>query len=304
MERQNVALVGIGAIGSVIFSQLKTNETIDISCFNRSQKDKVVLEYDNKISIYPIDCQSVMQEDIDFDWLVICLKQYHFLEAENLLGILISPNTKVAVIRNGLNLKQAILPFASADNILECMIDCPVQRQLEGSYLQLRKPIISIEKSMLAKDFQSLFPLSNISFREVDDFHTVAWEKLCESSSIGAITALSGRTAEVFTSLKVRNLYAQFLLESISIAQADGAKIDTNFYSEMLEKLSKYPPEKGSSMLTDRLAANPIELGAKNRIIVNTGLKYGIAMPLNLKTCRILAKPDLQTNYLNEFISL
>ena len=42
MENQNVALVGIGAIGSVIFSQLKTNETIDISCFNRSQKEKTV----------------------------------------------------------------------------------------------------------------------------------------------------------------------------------------------------------------------------------------------------------------------
>jgi len=182
------------------------------------------------------------------------------------------------------------------------MIDCPVQQQLNGIYQQFRKPIISTERNTLSRIFQTLFSFSNISFREEEDFHTIAWKKLCESSSIGAITALSAQKVEIFSSLKVRNLYEQFLLESIRVAQADGANIKDNFFDEMLVKLSKYPPAKGSSMLTDRLTGNPIELGAKNKIIVDLGLKYKIATPLNKKTCHILSEPDLETNYLDKFI--
>jgi len=61
MQRQNVALLGIGAIGSVIFSQLVKNEQLNITCFNRSQKEKIELEYDNDILTYVIDSQFVVK---------------------------------------------------------------------------------------------------------------------------------------------------------------------------------------------------------------------------------------------------
>jgi len=302
--RGNVALLGLGAIGSVIFSQLRNNEKLDIHCYNRSVKDTIRIDFNNERLSYFIDCQTNLNENVRFDWLIICMKEYHYSAAKDLLDSLISIDTKIAVIRNGLHLKDVILSFAPAENILECMIDCPVQKLSSAHYLQLRKPIISTEKNKLSRTFQNLFPVSNITFNQVEDFHTVAWKKLCESSSIGAITALSGRTVEIFSSLEIRKLYAQFLLESIQVAKADEADIENEFYEKILAKLPKYPAEKGSSMLTDRLAGNPIELGAKSQIIVDIGLKYGIATPLHTKTCSILEKPDLDTDYLKEFILL
>lgn len=63
--------------------------------------------------------------------------------------------------------------------------------------------------------------------------------------------------------ISLRKIYK----ETIQVVKADGAKIKHTFIDELLIKLANYPKTKGSSMLTDRLNGNPIELGAKNGII-------------------------------------
>ena len=80
--------------------------------------------------------------------------------------------------------------------------------------------------------------------------------------------------------------------EAIIVARADGANIEADFIVQMLTKLSTYPETKGSSMLTDRLNGNSIEIGAKNGIISRLGAMYNIATPLNDLVTVILSKTN------------
>ena len=114
-----------------------------------------------------------------------------------------------------------------------------------------------------------------------DDFKTESWKKLCESAALGAILCLSGETCWIFEDERLQRLYADLLNESITVARADGAKIEEGFDEQMLKKLLAYPPHKGSSMLTDRLNGRAIELGAKNGIISKVAKEQGTATPLN-----------------------
>lgn len=57
--------------------------------------------------------------------------------------------------------------------------------------------------------------------------------------------------------------------------------IAPGFTDKMMSKLLSYPPTKGSSMLTDKLNGNPIELGAKNSIIAKLDKQYKVATPIN-----------------------
>ena len=158
----------------------------------------------------------------NLDWLIICLKEYHYSAAEKWFSDLISPVTKVAVVRNGIHLKEPLLPYCPADQILETMIDCPTQKIANGRFKQYKTPVITAPQIRLAQEFAQLFRSKDINFNLIEDFKTANWKKLCESTALGAITCLSGETCWIFQDEKIRALYTKILAECISIAKADG----------------------------------------------------------------------------------
>ena len=230
------------------------------------------------------------------DWLIICLKAYHFTAAKPLIERLIGPETKIAVIRNGLNLKEAILPFASDARILECIIDCPTQPNDEGYYVQLKRPSLTTEISILSSQFYQLFASNVIVANQVEDFKSAQWKKLIESASLGAILALTGETCRIFEDKELLKLHRDLLKEGIKVAIEDGAKIEDHFENDLAVKLKSYDKNKGSSMLTDRLTGRQIELDAKNGAILKYAQKYGVKVPLTNAVCALLRPINGQTD--------
>lgn len=278
---RHIGILGIGAIGTVIAYNLVRYSCHRLLFFNRTPKNGLKLVYKEethssyiKTIIHPV-------ENIELDWLIICLKEHQFETAQNWWPFLIQKKTKVVVIRNGLRHIEPLLSFVRSKNILPAIIDCPTQPLQLGFYEQIRKAQITLPDSNLAKDFASLFQPKEITFILEADFKTSSWKKLCESAALGAILCLSGETCWIFQDEEMQDLYLRLLEECLSVAQKDGAKIEDSFKVEMLEKLLKYPPTKRSSMLTDRQKGNPIELGAKNGVIVKLAKEYDIITPLN-----------------------
>lgn len=288
MKQNKVGILGIGAIGSVIASILNQNNRLSLFYYNRSPRSALKIKKNSSNIEIPIVVQTNFSSSPSLDWLIICLKEHHFVKAKTWLKQLIGPATKVVVIRNGLKLKEPILAYTTADKVLECLIDCPTQAIENGYYQQFRKPILSLPKSTLSQDFSALFIGNKIDINLVLDFKTSAWKKLCESASLGAILCLSGETCWIFKDLKIRNLYQKILREAITVATADGARIEATFQDKMLDKVLTYPAHKGSSMLSDRNNGQPIELGAKNGIISKMAAFYDVNTPLNDLVCTLL----------------
>lgn len=292
MKKTKVGILGIGAIGSVIITGLFRNEHLELYHFNRSKKEMTMVQFHDTFYSIPLDIKQDIFIPIKLNWLIICLKEHQFEEAKNLFQKLISRKTKIAIIRNGIGLKEPLLPFAKEDHILECMINCPTQPDENQVYQQIGNPIIISAQNDLAANFQGLFKNKDFLFRQVEDFTTESWKKLLESASLGAITCLTGETCWIFKDDKIKILYQNLLQEGMQVAKAAGAVIPTDFVNIMLEKVQSYPKGKGSSMLTDRKLGKPIELGAKNGAIVNVGKKYNIETPLNDLVVTILRKTN------------
>ena len=286
--KQLVGILGVGAIGSVIAKELSINQNLELFFFNRSEKKEIQVQFKNKIYQLNTTNSYEFSPKNQLDWLVICLKEYHFTDAKDWFQKLIFPKTKIVVIRNGMELKTPLLPYASEDRILECMIDCPVQLDKNGIYQQMKNVQLSSLSGELSLEFKNLFFNKKFSLQQFRDFKTAAWKKLIESASLGAITCLTGETCWIFEKKEIKDWYKKIIEESIFVAQADGAIIPNDFCSYLLEKVKTYPKEKGSSMLTDRLKGRPIELGAKNGIISKLGEKYKIPTPLNDWVCLML----------------
>ncbi len=290
MDTKTIGIIGIGAIGSVIASLIKSQHLLNTHYYNRSPRETIKIKRGNIKIEFSIHCNIYIDKKQHLDWLIICLKEHQFKNAKKWLSKLISPSTKIVVIRNGLQLKEPILEFTSEDYIIECMIDCPVQPDSGGFYEQLRKPTITISKKEVLKEFSDLFNKRELNIRTTSDFKTESWKKICESSTLGAILCITGETCRIFKNPKTQEFYKNLLIEGINVAKADGANINDSFIDEILDKLTKYPDTKGSSMLTDRCNGNPIELGAKNGVIKKIGAFYQINTPLTNSICTILSK--------------
>ena len=170
--------------------------------FNRSSTSKLQLYYHDQVFEKQIVLSEVNAEN-NFDWIIICLKEYHYAQGLDDLKLLITPTKKVAVIRNGIDLKAPLLDFTAPSNILECMIDAPTQPDLNGTYHLISFPKINMEDSDLARSFSNLFDEKKIGFNYSFDFKTEQWKKLIESASLGAIMCMANNTAPLFREKKI-----------------------------------------------------------------------------------------------------
>ena len=121
MKKTKVGILGIGAIGSVIITGLFKNKNLELHHFNRSKKEVAMVQFFDTFYSIPLNIQQDIFIPIKLDWLIICLKEHQFEIAKNLFQKLISQKTKIAIIRNGIDLKKPLLPFAKENHILECI---------------------------------------------------------------------------------------------------------------------------------------------------------------------------------------
>ena len=286
-----VGVLGLGAIGHVIGAPFLEKSGVRIHFYNRSTRPVFRFQpFDRPFIQQNIACElKPPKEPIVLDWLFICLKTYHYQEAESWFKVLISRQTRVVVLRNGLNLAAPLLPFTTAEYILPVLVDAPTQYDRgKASYVQMRPAHLLLPPHPLSEELRALLHESEIAIAITSDFKTASWSKLLKSASLGAIMCLSGQTCRIFKRSEIRALYRSLLLEGIAVAKADGAQLSTDYVELMLEKLSTYPPEKGSSMLTDRQSGRPIEVMAKSGAIAQRGVELGIPTPLHTSFSALL----------------
>lgn len=289
---KKIGIFGIGAIGSAI--AFAVEDMHNLFYYNRSIRSNISIHFNNELCSKDIHLSNNSEQLIEFDFLFICIKEYHNNGALPFIKKLISLQTQLVIIRNGLHLKEPFLKIANEEQLIECVIDCPTEELSKGQYLQHRKGIIFTEKGKIGNELSNLFKHDRIELKELIDFHTYKWKKLIESSAIGAIQVLNGGPCKIFKDKKNIELYKSVLSEGIKVARSDGANIDDQFYEDQISKLLSYPENKGSSMLSDSLNGRPIEWKAKNGIISKMGKQNQINTELNDFLCSKLKQINIE----------
>ena len=275
-----VGIIGLGCIGSIMTKYLSKNPSIKFYFFSKTAKSTISIHYLNQSQTIPIQLEDSSAFKIELDWVLICLKKYHYPAADVSFSKFITQQTKVAVFRNGLNLKEGLDAFSPPSNILETIIDCSTKRIKENTYEHYSIPIITLPDSGLALSFQKLLKPCEIEVKLATNFKTVQWEKLIESSTAGAIQALTGRKAEVFQNEQIQFFLKQAISESVDVALKNGVRLDKDFKSQLFAKIISYPPTKSNSMLNDLNCGNKLEIEAKIGAINKLANKYNTSSPI------------------------
>ena len=278
---KNIGILGIGAIGSLLTKYLIQNQSNNYFLYNRSQKDRIRIEFQNHNTDFPIELTNYYSQKLD--WLLVCLKEYHFQKAIPILTKLIGPHTKVAIFQNGVNLSDRYRRFTDPSNLLETIIDCPIQRIDKDAYKQFTIPKIILPIHDNSNRFIELFKESGIQLIKSSNFTEHQWTKLIESSSIGSIQAVNEMPCSIFQNEDKIMEFQNLVSEGIEVANSEGIKLNHNLNQQLLTKLKKYPRTKGSSMLSDKLSGKKLEIDAKIGIIINIAKRNKINVPTSLK---------------------
>ena len=139
---------------------------------------------------------------------------------------------------------------------------------------------LKVPDNVLGRYFVELFAGTNADATVVPDFLSVVWRKLCFNSA-GVLSALVMQPAGVVREEAMGETALQIIRECAAVARAEGAHLEENVADLVLAAQRAAPADSINSMLADRQAGRPVEIDARNGVIVRLGRKHGIATPAN-----------------------
>lgn len=282
-----VTIIGVGAIGGVVAALLyKTGLHQVTLCTRRPLGELTVTTPEGLIAAKMENVTDPTAVGAS-DWVLVATKAYDATTTSPWLQRLCLGDTPVAILQNGVEHRENFAPFVHPGMILPVVVDCPAERQAHGHILQRGPAKMLVDNSRLGSGFAELFRGSKAEVHLTDDFLTAAWQKLCMNSA-GAVSALLMKPAGVLRDEALGQVVLGIVAECVAVGKAEGARLDDGIGQQILERYRSQPQDSINSILADRLAGRPMEIDARNGVIVRKGEQHGIKTPLNKMVVALL----------------
>ena len=275
-----VAIVGVGAIGGVTAALLQQAGRHQLLLCTRRPMSGFSVETPDGPTNLNATFVANPSEAFAVDWVIVATKAYDVAGAAKWLDVLCSNDAPVAVLQNGVEHQERFAPYLPSEKILPVMVDCPAERQAAGRVRQRGVMHLKVPDTALGRSFVNMFAGTPADATTVPDFKSVVWRKLCFNSA-GVLSALTMQPNGVVRGEAIGEVAIQIIRECAAVARAEGATLEDNVADVVLAAQRAAPADGINSMLADRQAGRPVEIDARNGVIVRLGRKHGIPTPAN-----------------------
>ncbi len=285
-----IAIIGVGAIGGVIAALLQQAGGHELMLCVRRPLDGLTVEAPDGVvrveAAVATDPAEVAAAWVA-DWVIVATKAYDVAGAAKWLERLRAPGAPVAVLQNGVEHRERFAPYVPMESILPVVVDCPVERQTPERVRQRGVMHLKAPEGELGQAFVELFAGSAADAAVVPDFVTVAWRKLCHNAA-GVLPALLLQPSGVLRGEAVGEVALEIVRECAAVGRAEGARLDDDVAEAVLRAYRAAAADGINSLHADRLAGRPMEIAARNGVIVRLGKKHGIPTPCNQMAVALL----------------
>ncbi len=275
-----IAIVGAGAIGGVTAALLQQAGGHELLLCTRRPMSRLSVETPEGFVTIQAAFVTEPKDAFAVDWVMVATKAYDVAGAAQWLERLCSNGAPVAVLQNGVEHRERFVSYMAAEKILPVMVDCPVERQAPDRIRQRGLMHLKVPQNVLGSEFVELFRGSTADAAVEPDFLSVVWRKLCFNSA-GVLSALVMQPAGVVRGEALGEVALQIIRECAAVARAEGAHLEENIADVILAAQRAAPADSVNSMLADRQAGRPVEIDARNGVIVRLGQHHHIATPAN-----------------------
>ncbi|MHA6297311.1 2-dehydropantoate 2-reductase [Devosia sp. CAU 1758] len=277
----SIAIVGPGAIGGTLAAWLSQDPRFNISvCARTPLTDLVVETPQGTIRATPTVFTDPSQAG-PVDWVMVATKTYSVDSTGPWLERLVGPGTRVAIIQNGVEHVRLFEHLVLVARLVPVMINLPAARTAPGRIVQSRDGIISVPAGRDGEDFAALFGNTAIEAKADADFLSQVWIKLCGNCA-SIVPALTLRATGPVWNAELEAIVRGLAEECAAVGRAEGAEVPHSVVESTIANMRNMQEGAvGGSIHADRLAGNPMEIDARNGVIVRLGEKHRITTPVN-----------------------
>jgi 2-dehydropantoate 2-reductase len=285
--RISIALIGPGAIGATVACWLAQSDDLDVTVCARTPFERLAVDTpDGRIEADPPVLTDPAQAR-PVDWALVATKTYDAPGAARWLDKLVGPETRVAVLQNGVEHVDRFAPWVPVERILPVMVDIPAERKAPGHIRQRREGVLVVPAGRDGEDFVRLFADTKVKASTREDFRSVLWRKLCVNCA-GAVNGITLQPHRISNDPDIADFMRGLVAECVAVGRAEGAVLDDDTARRVVEGYQASPGDSVNSLLADRLAGGRSEYDARNGVIARRGEKHGIPTPLNALAAALL----------------
>lgn len=284
----SIAIIGAGAIGGTVAAWLAQPPYHTVTlCVRTPVTDLEIETPEGLIRASPrVITDPEAAEPVD--WILAATKAYDSAAAALWFPRLAGPDTRIAVLQNGVEHRERFSGLAAADRIVPAIVDIPAERSAPGRIRQRRTGTILVPDDAAGRAFADLFKGLPIAVSTTPDFVSAAWRKLAVNCA-GIVNALTLRAAEVANDPGIAEVMRGLVAECVAVGRAEGADMPDTLPDAVIAGYRAAAPDSLNSIYADRLAGRPMEIDARNGVIVRLGARHGIPTPYNRVAAALLA---------------
>ena len=277
-----IVVVGAGSIGGYVAFELARAGHDVVLCVRSPFDRLVVIDEHGQRHESALPVLTDPAQVPEAEWVVLATKAHQTEAAAPWLRGACGPSTRgVIVMQNGVEHEARVRAHVGDAPVLPCIVRCGAEAIAPGHIVHHGFANFDVPAGPIADALAPVFADTALQLVSVDDFTTVAWQKLISNVTCSPLTALTRRRLEILRDDAIADLAEQLAAECLRVGAAAGAKIDETMARPMVEGMRTVNPRMGSSMLYDQLADRPTEYEALTGAVVRFGRQFHIPTPMN-----------------------
>jgi 2-dehydropantoate 2-reductase len=292
MKEYRIAIIGIGATGSVLAAAL-LKQNREIICIDPKQglADTVlknglsvsgVLNFRAPVKYFFTGIQGL--KDMQPDLIFISTKTYHLSKVIKEIKTILKPGIKIISTHNGLGTEDTIAEEFGPETVLRMSLNfgasiiSPNHTKIE--FFDKPNHIGSLDKinQGSGRHVAELLTKSGLDTLFVDDIKHYVWRKMISKIPNASLCAVTGKTIkDVLQNPFTRNIAENGYIETLAVAKAMGYDFGNKYLEEIIKRMEKIGHHK-DSMSYDIANKLPTEIDYLGGKIVEYANDKGISV--------------------------
>lgn len=286
---QTVGIIGAGALGLLYLESIEKH--LGDQAVFLAPEERCSSIRNKSFSIngerYGFNALCPLKKKVQLDLIIVAVKNYHIPEIIPLLQASAGTQTIVISVLNGIS-SEALLEEACPEANVLYAAALGMDAVKEGdtlNYTGRGKIIIGSRENKMTEALSrvsSFFKSCSIDFMIPDDIHRELWYKWMINIGVNQLSAVTGSPYKVFqTDPLLRQLMDKAMLETITVARAEGVDLREEDLERWYKILKTLGPEGKTSMLQDMEAGRKTEVDSFAGELIKRAAGLGIEVPVN-----------------------
>jgi len=289
-----ILVFGAGALGSFVGGIL--SKKYDVTLIGRKDhvdainSKRLIIDGKTNITVHPKAFEHAPDER--FDLIIITVKSYDTSKSLDNISSVITNNTIVLSLQNGLGNVEEISKFSK--KVLGGTTSHGITFVGPGIiyHAGLGDTILGNYKGVQSQELQKIaqiFNTSRIETKLSDNILGELWTKAIVNASINPLTAITRLKNGYLLKIKtIEETMVSACKEGIEVANSSGVKLPSYDIIEKTKNIARLTADNKSSMLQDVEKGKRTEIESITGIIVDLGKKHNVSTPTNSLLYRLV----------------